>query len=102
MSHLVGSCRVNPPGEKAARCAFAIMAKAPGAGRIKTRLLSVLTAEEAAKLGCCFLRDMTADIALAGRSVAIDAYVAFAPAGTEAAFDGLLEPGTKLVLADGS
>jgi uncharacterized protein len=28
--------------------------------------------------------------------------VAFAPAGGEAAFDGLLEPGTGLVLADGS
>jgi uncharacterized protein len=78
------------------------MAKAPGAGRTKTRLSPLLSPHEATQLGCCFLRDMTANIALAGRSMAIDAYVAFAPAGTEAAFDGLVEPGTGFVLADGS
>ncbi len=77
------------------------MAKAPGAGRTKTRLSPLLSPHEATRLGCCFLRDMTANIALAGRSTAIDAYVAFAPAGTEAAFDGWVEPGTGLVLADG-
>lgn len=78
------------------------MAKAPGAGRTKTRLSPLLSPHEATQLGCCFLRDMTANIALAGRSMAIDAYVAFAPAGTETAFDGLVEPGTGFVLADGS
>jgi uncharacterized protein len=78
------------------------MAKAPGAGRTKTRLSPLLSPHEATQLGCCFLRDMTANIALAGRSTAIDAYVAFAPAGTEPAFDGLVEPGTGFVLADGS
>jgi rSAM/selenodomain-associated transferase 1 len=78
------------------------MAKAPGAGRTKTRLSPLLSPHEATQLGCCFLRDMTANIAFAGRSIAIDAYVAFAPAGTEAAFDGLVEPGTGFVLADGS
>jgi rSAM/selenodomain-associated transferase 1 len=84
------------------RCAIAIMAKAPGAGRIKTRLASVLNPQEANGLGCCFLRDMTANLALAAQSAPIDAYVAFAPAGTEAAFEGLIEPGTGFVLADGS
>jgi len=78
------------------------MAKAPGAGRTKTRLSPLLSPQEATQLGCCFLRDMTANIALAGRSTAIDAYVAFAPAGSEAAFAGLVEPGTGFVLADGS
>jgi len=78
------------------------MAKAPGAGRTKTRLSSLLTLQEATELGCCFLRDMTANIALAGRTVAVDAYVAFAPAESEHAFDGLVEPGTGFVLADGS
>ena len=78
------------------------MAKAPGAGRTKTRLSPLLSPQEATQLGCWFLRDMTANIALAGRSVAIDAYVAFAPAGSEAAFDGWVEPGTGFVLADGS
>jgi rSAM/selenodomain-associated transferase 1 len=93
---------VNHPANRAARCALAIMAKAPGAGRTKTRLSPLLSPHEATQLGCCFLRDMTANIALAGRSMAIDAYVAFAPAGTETAFDGLVEPGTGFVLADGS
>ena len=88
--------------EQAERCAFAIMAKAPGAGRIKTRLAAILTPQEAAELGCSFLRDMTANLALAARTMPIDAYVAFAPAGSEAAFDGALEPGTGFVLADGS
>ena len=78
------------------------MAKAPGAGRTKTRLSPLLSPHEATQLGCCFLRDMTANIALAGRSMAIDAYVAFAPAGSEAAFAGIVEPGTGFVLADGS
>jgi uncharacterized protein len=77
------------------------MAKAPGAGRTKTRLSPLLSPHEATQLGCCFLRDMTANIALAGRSMAIDAYVAYAPAGSEAAFAGLVEPGTGFVLADG-
>jgi uncharacterized protein len=77
------------------------MAKAPGAGRTKTRLSPLLSLQEATELGCCFLRDMTANIALAGRTVAVDAYVAFAPAGSEDGFDGLLEPGTGFVLADG-
>src|SRR5262249_16667249 len=92
---------VNASRDRAARCAIAIMAKAPGAGRTKTRLSPLLSPEEATALGCCFLRDMTANIALAGRSVAADAYVAFAPAGSEAAFDGIVEPGTQFVLADG-
>jgi rSAM/selenodomain-associated transferase 1 len=78
------------------------MAKAPGAGRTKTRLSPLLRPDEATALGCCFLRDMTANIALAGESVAVDPYVAFAPAGGEAAFDGIVEPGTGFVLADGS
>jgi uncharacterized protein len=78
------------------------MAKAPGAGRTKTRLSPLLSPDEATALGCCFLRDMTANIAFAGESVAVDAYVAFAPAASEAAFDGIVEPGTQFVLADGS
>jgi rSAM/selenodomain-associated transferase 1 len=93
---------VNSSADQAARYAIAIMAKAPGAGRTKTRLSPLLSPHEATELGCCFLRDMTANIALAGRSVAVDAYVAFAPAASEAAFDRLVEPGTGFVLADGS
>src|SRR5438132_907831 len=65
------------------RCAIAIMAKAPGAGRIKTRLSPLLSPQEANALGCCFLRDMTANLVLAAETAPIDPYVAFAPAGSE-------------------
>ncbi len=89
-------------GGRHGRCAIAIMAKAPQVGRIKTRLSPCLTPDEAMNLGCCFLADMTANLALAGREIAIDPYVAFAPAGSEAAFSAIVEPGTGFVLADGS
>jgi uncharacterized protein len=87
--------------DRAGRCAIAIMAKAPDAGRVKTRLLPVLRAEEARALSACFLRDMTHMLATAGRAAAIDGYIAFAPAGSEASFAPLIAPGTDLVLADG-
>jgi rSAM/selenodomain-associated transferase 1 len=43
-------------------CALAVMTKAPKAGRVKTRLVPPLTAEEAAELNKCFLRDTAAAI----------------------------------------
>ena len=43
-------------------CALAVMTKAPQAGRVKTRLVPPLTAEEAAELNKCFLRDTVAAI----------------------------------------
>ncbi len=78
----------------------AIMAKAPRAGLSKTRLMSLLSGEEAAALSGAFLRDVTQNLADAAPSRAVP-YVAYAPAGAEALFDGLLAPGTRLLLADG-
>ena len=89
-------------GSLADRCAVAVMAKAPSVGRVKTRLVPPLSAEEAAALGACFLRDVTANVALAGGSAPIDGFVAYAPAGSEALFEAVIEPGTGFVLADGS
>ena len=83
-------------------CAIAVMAKAPRPGEVKTRLVPPLTQEAAAALSAGFLRDMTENIALAAREVAIRGYVAYAPAGFEAGFDGMLANGTGLVLADGT
>jgi rSAM/selenodomain-associated transferase 1 len=83
------------------RCAIAIMAKAPQAGRVKTRLSPLLSPDEARDLGCCFLRDMTTNLATAAHRAAIDPYIAFAPAGSEAAFASMVAPGTRFVLADG-
>jgi len=90
------------PRRQQDRCAIAIMAKAPRAGRVKTRLSPFLTPDEARDLGCCFLRDMTDNLALAARDAAIDPHIAFAPAGSETAFATIVAPGTGFVLADGS
>lgn len=89
-------------GGRSERCAIAIMAKAPSAGRVKTRLSPLLSPQEARDLGSCFLSDMTANLALAARQAPLDCYIAFAPAGCEAAFDSIVAPGTAFVLADGS
>jgi rSAM/selenodomain-associated transferase 1 len=82
-------------------CAVAVMAKAPRAGRSKTRLCPPFTPAEAQALSAAFITDITANLALAARDAPVAPYVAFAPAGTEALFAGLLAPGTGLVLADG-
>ncbi len=80
------------------RCALAVMGKAPQAGRVKTRLVPPLTSDEARGLSACFLSDITENIGLVADATG---FVAYAPAGTAELFDGLLAPGTRLVLADG-
>jgi len=83
-------------------CAVAVMAKAPRVGAVKTRLVPPLTPEAAMALSASFLRDVTENIRLAARQSPMSGYVAYAPAGLEALFDGLLAPGTRLALADGT
>jgi uncharacterized protein len=85
-----------------ATCAIAVMAKAPQPGRSKTRLVPPLTPEQAAALSAAFLRDITENIAAAGLMAPIHGYIAYAPLGLEALFDGHVADGTRLVLADGS
>ena len=48
---------------RAGVCALAVMAKAPRAGRVKTRLSPPLTLEQAAELNLGFLRDTAENIA---------------------------------------
>ncbi len=88
--------------DRSARCAIAVMAKAPQAGRSKTRLVPTVPADAAAALGAAFLRDTTENIALASRDAPLDGHVAYAPAGLEGLFDGHLAAGARLLLADGS
>jgi uncharacterized protein len=83
-------------------CAIAVMAKAPRPGQVKTRLVPPLTPDMASALNAGFLRDVTENIRLAAKDAAIDAYVAYAPAGFEPLFDGMLARGTRLILADGA
>jgi rSAM/selenodomain-associated transferase 1 len=83
-------------------CAIAVMAKAPRAGHSKTRLTPPLLPEEAKAMSAAFLHDITENIHLAAQQADITGYVAYAPAGLEDLFDGILAPGTRLVLADGT
>lgn len=83
-------------------CAIAVMAKAPQPGRSKTRLVPPLTSEQAAGLSAAFLRDITENIVLAGQTAPIYAYIAYAPLGLEALFNGHIADATRLILADGS
>lgn len=53
-------------------------------------------------MSAAFLRDITENIRLAAAEADITGYVAYAPAGLEPLFDGVLADGTQLVLADGS
>ena len=85
-----------------AACAIGVMAKAPRSGFSKTRLCPPLKPAQAAALSAAFLRDITENIALAARQASIAGYVAYAPEGQEALFDGHLAIGTGLLLADGS
>jgi uncharacterized protein len=88
--------------ESRASCAIGVMAKAPRPGFSKTRLCPPLSHAQAAALSEAFLRDITENIVLAARLVSIEGYIAYAPAGQEALFDGHLAAGTGLLLADGS
>ena len=93
---------MTPPHHPAQTCAIAVIAKAPRPGHVKTRLQGVLNPEEAASLGTAFLKDTLANLVRAGRDIPIAPFIAYAPAGQEARFDGLLSPGAELVLADGA
>src|SRR3954447_13915301 len=83
-------------------CAIGVMAKAPRPGFSKTRLCPPLHPDQAAALSAAFLRDITENIVLAAREAAITGYVAYAPEGAEALFDGHLATGIGRLLADGS
>jgi len=87
---------------RASRCAIAVMAKAPKAGRVKTRLCPPLAPEEAMAMSAVFVRDITENIRVAAIDAPLDGWIAYAPAGSEALFDGMLAEGTGLLLADGS
>src|SRR5258708_544188 len=70
-------------------CALAVMTKAPRAGQVKTRLVPPLSAEEAAQLNICFLRDTAAAIAKACGVTARGVGV-YTPIGAEAAYSDIL------------
>jgi len=83
-------------------CALGLMAKAPLAGEVKTRLVPPLTAPEAAALNVCFLRDMAANIQSVSETEAASGVVVYTPAGAEAAFDSVLPVGFELLVQRGA
>jgi rSAM/selenodomain-associated transferase 1 len=85
-------------------CALAIMTKAPRAGAVKTRLQPPLTAEEAAALNVCFLRDTAAAISQASfcsgglrSSGLVQGVGVFTPQGSEAEYSEILPAGFDLL-----
>jgi rSAM/selenodomain-associated transferase 1 len=88
------------PG-RAGLCALAVMAKAPRAGKVKTRLAPALGFEGSAALNICFLRDTTANIAGAAAGGAAAGLVCYTPVGDEVAFDGLLPKEFALIAQRG-
>src|ERR1044071_7166055 len=83
-------------------CALGLMAKAPLAGEVKTRLVPPLTAHEAASLNICFLRDMAENINSISETEAAAGLVVYTPAGSESAFDGVLPRGFNLLAQRGT
>jgi uncharacterized protein len=69
------------------------MTKAPRAGTVKTRLVPPLTAEEAAELNICFLRDISQGIQRSKETTGKGAGVAvYTPVGAEDAYEKILPP----------
>ena len=83
------------------KCALGLMAKAPLAGEVKTRLVPPLTPAEAAALNVCFLRDMAGNVAEVTAAGRADGLVVYTPLGAEAAFDGILPERFKLLAQRG-
>jgi uncharacterized protein len=85
-------------GRRSTRCAMAIMAKAPRAGKVKTRLSPPLTLEQSAALNICFLMDTAEGLKQVDGA---DGMVCYTPVGDEAAFDGLLPESFTLIAQRG-
>lgn len=84
---------LDPAGQQrvpAGNCALGIMTKVPEPGTVKTRLTPPLTAEEAARLNICFLRDLSESITRATTSALADGVGVYTPMGQEAAYASIL------------
>ncbi len=79
-------------------CALAVMAKAPRAGRVKTRLSPPLTLEQTATLNVAFLRDTTENLAGVVGGAGL---ISYTPVGDEELFAGLLPERFALVAQRG-
>jgi rSAM/selenodomain-associated transferase 1 len=87
----------NPLATRAGLCALAVMAKAPRAGTVKTRLSPPLTLDQSAAINICFLRDTTENIAAVASSGNAAGIISYTPIGDEALFDTLLPADFALI-----
>jgi hypothetical protein len=78
------------------------MAKAPEAGRSKTRLCPPLLPAQAAALSAAFLQDTIENVALAAVATPIASYAAYAPPGSERILRPLIGDHADMLLADGN
>jgi rSAM/selenodomain-associated transferase 1 len=83
------------------KVALAVMAKAPRAGKVKTRLAPALGFDGAAAINICFLKDTTRSIAEVSADWDSVGLVCYTPVGEEALFDGLLPNGFALMAQRG-
>ncbi len=79
----------------AGRHALAVMAKAPRAGKVKTRLSPPLTLAQTAALNVCFLKDTIENIAAVRHGAT--GLICYTPVGEEAAFNDILPDGYILI-----
>jgi len=83
------------------QCAMTIMAKAPRAGKVKTRLAPPLTLEQSAALNLCFLRDTAENLAAVCAGGSAAGLVCYTPVGDEDAFDDLLPEEFQMIAQRG-
>lgn len=79
------------------RCALAVMAKAPKAGRVKTRLSPPLDSQQAAALNIAFLRDTIACLKEVETAAEANVIISYTPVGEEANFAGIVPNDVPLV-----
>ena len=79
------------------RCALAVMAKAPKAGHVKTRLSPPLDSCQAAALNIAFLRDTIACLKEVEAAAEAKAVVSYTPIGEEANFAGVVSDDVPLI-----
>ncbi len=78
-------------------CAIAVMAKASISGRAKTRLAPIVSAEGAAALNTCFLKDIADNLVAASALANIRGVMAYAPAGSAEFFRANMPEGIDLL-----
>jgi len=79
------------------RCALAVMAKAPKAGHVKTRLSPPFDSHQAAALNIAFLRDTIACLKEVEAAAEAAAVISYTPVGEEANFAGIVPDDVPLV-----